>query len=576
MKYLFMIMFALLGVASIFIWKTLPTSQFEGTTIYWVTDPNPARIEQIAIFQRWLKKDPNRPQDIRVLVDAANSRKEKKVIQGVSGVGGDTMDMGGGTDMRYFNAIGLIDPVTETAKKLGYDVSTTWEPIRPLIEQDGEQYLYPCNVAARILWVDYNQFDELEVERPPHRWDWDTFERIGREFVQKANVGTTHQERFMLDSIDTETMYRSLGLACFNETLTLCQLEDPRYVQALKKKYQWMYEDRIIPTAADQSAFDVEAGYGGPQIFLFGQGNYAMFGMGRYSLIRLRQIQQDRVDDGKPLMKLDVIEYPHGGFPVTRCNTRALGIYKGGKHKEKAKVFQSYLASEDYNMQIVRDADALPPNPKYTKTVAWDKPLPLLPSDTELIFPYDNDEKHLLADFRINFYEKLGKVDRESNWSIQDLPRPPKPAKLSDTEYQEALAKFDKLYNDSMPVYTSEWGMHKRFTDIMQNTALPADITPYCVPETVSMEIRNAEDVYINNMSTAEAAAKRAADRVNGEIQRTLIENPELKAQYDKAMKDQKKIEEFKKNGQKIPASLIQNPFYLRYYRVKGMLKEEE
>ncbi|HAI13799.1 MAG TPA: hypothetical protein DCM28_18985 [Phycisphaerales bacterium] len=110
----------------------------------------------------------------------------------------------------------------------------------------------------------------------------------------------------------------------------------------------------------------------------------------------------------------------------------------------------------------------------------------------------------------------------------------------------------------------------------MQNTALPADITPYCVPETVSMEIRNAEDVYINNMSTAEAAAKRAADRVNGEIQRTLIENPELKAQYDKAMKDQKKIEEFKKNGQKIPASLIQNPFYLRYYRVKGMLKEEE
>ncbi len=576
MKYLFMCVFALLACASVATWNMLPTTQFKEPTIYWVTDPNPARVEQIAIFQRWLKKDPSRP-EMRVLVDAANSRKEKKVIQGVSGVGGDTMDMAGGTDMRYFNAIGLIAPVTETAHKLGYDVSTTWEPIRPLIAQDGEQYLYPCNVAVRMLWVDYNQFDELNVERPPHRWDWDTFERIGREYVQKANEGKSHQDRFMLHSIDTETLYRSLGLACFDETLSFCQLEDPRYIKALEKKYQWMYDDHITPTAAEQSGFDVEAGYGGPQIFLFGQGNYAMFIMGRYSLIRLRQIQQARLDAGKPMMKLDVIEPPHGGFPTTRCNTRALGIYAGGKNIELAKTFQSYLASEDYNMQIVRDADALPPNPKYVNTLAWDKPLPLLPTQTEIIFPYEEDEKNLLSNFRIDFYEKLDKIDRESEWSLQkDLPRPPKPAKMSDEDYQKALAEFDALYMASMPVYKSEWGMHDRFTDLMENIALPGDITPYCVPETVSMEIKNAEDEYINNRATAKDAAKRAADRINAEIQRTLEENPDIKPQYEKARADQKKIDELKAAGKKIPASLIQNPFYLRYYKVQGMLEEEE
>jgi multiple sugar transport system substrate-binding protein len=577
MKYLFMCVFALLIAASVFTWYRLPTSQYKGTTVYWVTDPNPARVEQIAIFQRWLRKDPKRPQDMRVLVDAANTRKEKKVIQGVSGVGGDTMDMTGGTDLRYFKAIGLIAPVTKEAKALGYDVSTTWDPIRSLIAIDDEQYLYPCNVSAQMIWVDYNQFDELGVEHPPHRWDWDTFERIGRDFVQKANAGKNYQNRFMLDTVDTETMYRSLGLACFNETLTFCQLEDPRYIKALEKKFQWMYIDHITPTAADKSGFDVEAGYGGPQVFLFGQGNYAMFTMGRYSLIRLRQIQQARLDEGKPMMKLGVLEPPHGGFPVTRCNTRALGIYAGGNNIEKAKVFQSYLASEDYNMQIVRDADALPPNPKYVNSLAWEKPLPLLPTQTEILFPYQDDEKQLLSDFRIDFYNTLDKIDRESDWTLQkDLPRPPKPAKMSDEAYQEALAEFDNLYMASMPVYKSEWGMHERFTDLMNNIALPADITPYCVPETVSMEIKNAEDEFINRRATAEHAAKRAADRVNAEIQRSLEENPELKAQYDKARADQKIIDELKTAGKKIPARLIQNPYYLRYYKVNGMLEGEE
>ncbi|MFG0250101.1 MAG: hypothetical protein ACF8OB_14530, partial [Phycisphaeraceae bacterium JB051] len=86
----------------------------------------------------------------------------------------------------------------------------------------------------------------------------------------------------------------------------------------------------------------------------------------------------------------------------------------------------------------------------------------------------------------------------------------------------------------------------------------------------------NAEDEFINNRATAEHAAKRAADRVNAEIQRTLEENPGIKPQYDQARADQKKIDELKAAGKKIPAKLIQNPFYLRYYKVKGMLEEEE
>lgn len=576
MKYLFMCIFALLACASVATWHMLPASQFDVPVIYWVTDPNPARVEQVAIFQRWLKKDPSRP-EMQVLLDAANSRTEKKVIQGVSGVAGDTMDIGGGAGMRYFNAIGLIEPVTKYAQKYGYGLDTTYEAIRPELAQDGEQYLYPCNVYAQVFWVDRALFEDIGMTPPPMTWDFETFERIGKEYVAKANPAGERQLKFMVNTIDTDLLHRSMGLAKFNETLTQCQLNDERYVKALKLKYKWMYEDHITPTAAEASGFDVESGYGGPALFLFSRGNYAMFSMGRYALIRLRQLQQERLDKGQPLMKLDVVGMPHGGFPTTRTGTRALCVYRGGKNIDLAVVFQSYLASKDYNMQIVRDADALPPNPKYTHTAAFEKPLPLLPTlwDTS-IFNYDKTEARKVSDFRIDFYEALDEVNRDKAWKVSDLPRPPKPDAMDDVTYQEKLAEFDKAYDNSMPVYTSEWGLHQKFLYMMEEVALPSDLTLFAVPETVSLELKNAEDEFINNRATAEEASQRAYTRINAEIQRTLDENPDLQPQFDKLMADQAQIDKLKAAGEKIPAKLIQNPFYLRYYRVKGMLKEEE
>ena len=577
MKYLFMCIFALLGLASFGTWYYSPDTYSDVPVIYWVTDPNPARIEQIAIFQRWLKKDPSRPA-MKVLVDAANSRTEKKIIQGVSGVGGDTMDIGGGGGMRYFNAIGLLEPITEFAKKYNYGLDTTFEAIRPELAQDGEQYMYPCNVAVPVYWVDNALFEDVGMAPPPLRWDFDTFERIGKEYVAKANNNNKRQTHFFADRVNTELLHRSMGLARFNETLTRCQLDDERYIKAMELRYKWMNQDHLTPTAAEASGFDVESGYGGPAPFLFSRGNYAMFTSGRYALIRLRELQQERLNNGMPLMKLGVLEPPHGGFPTTRATTRALGVYRGGKNKELAVIFQSYLASKDYNMQVVRDADALPPNPKYTHTAAFEKPLPLLPSTTNLktMFSYSPDEYPMLNDFRITFYEALDQVDRDKPWSISDLPRPPKPTAMSEAQYQKKLEQFDTNYNATLPVYTSEWGLHERFLFIIEKVALPSDLTPFAVPATVIMEIKNAEDEYINNRATAKASAQRAAKRINAAIQRTLSESPALQPKYDQLCEDQKKIDQLRAAGRKVPAKLISNPFYLRYYRTQGWLEEQE
>ena len=56
----------------------------------------------------------------------------------------------------------------------------------------------------------------------------------------------------------------------------------------------------------------------------------------------------------------------------------------------------------------------------------------------------------------------------------------------------------------------------------------------------------------------------------------TSLENMKSTLDYIKKCNDLRKqnIDEYKKAGRKIPAEWIKNPFYLKYYREKGMLRE--
>jgi hypothetical protein len=98
---------------------------------------------------------------------------------------------------------------------------------------------------------------------------------------------------------------------------------------------------------------------------LFNSGSYAMFQMGRYALIQLRQFGD---------LDLSVSRLPHGGYPNAWAETRGAVVYAGSRHKDLAVLFLAYLASEDYNMQIVADADAHPPNPVYADTPEFKRP----------------------------------------------------------------------------------------------------------------------------------------------------------------------------------------------------------
>ena len=370
MKTLFAISFAVLCIASLATWWSAPDQVSEVPVIRWVTDKNPAREQQVELFHDWLVRQghatPEGNPAVRLRLDVGNSREEKKIIHSVSGVAGDVMDLYNGQQVRLLQAMGVLLPLDDAAGELGFGIDATYAALEPELFVGGSQYAFPANVVAHMLWVNRATFRELGMDPPPSRWTLEEFETIGKEYVRRANKGRALRDRFFVDSLDLETLHRSMGLSTFNETLTATTYDDPRYARALELIYKWTYEDHLLPTAAEMSAFSATAGYGGGSPQLFYRGNYAMMRSGRYMLIQFRAFDTP--------MDLAVSEPPHGGYPVTSLFTRCVGVYRGTGNAEAAAWFLQYLSGESYNMQIVRDADALPPNPKYTQIEAFKYP----------------------------------------------------------------------------------------------------------------------------------------------------------------------------------------------------------
>ncbi len=549
MKYLFLIIALLLAVASVGIFASFPDVQTDLPVIYWVTDPNPAREEQVLIFHQWLIRNGHgervelqSPEDVRAFrmrrltepiieaartanpdgakmwdganryrpveqidlpielvlpatelrLDSANRDTSKKIIQTISGVGSDIMDMG---PLRYFVSLGVLTDVTERARELGFDTSRTYQAIVPDLtevsfnlqteEYERRQYAFPCNVYVQLLWSNNATFARYGMEPPPRRWTIEEFERIGKELVTRANPPGERHTVFFSSDVDPITLMRSMGLSVYNETLTRCTLDDPRFADTLALLYKWTYEDRLLPSLEDRQSFDTQSGYGGSVLQLFNMGNYAMVRIGRYGLIQFRRFGS---------MDLSVSEPPHFDFPNTTTGTRCATVYQKSAHPDLALRFLQYLASEDYNMQIVRDADALPPNPKYTDTEAFRRP-----------------------------------VD-----------------------------------------YPNEWGIHEAFSDAARDIAIVNPLSPFVVKRTALRYYFDARGKVMADQASPEEAAADAAAGINAEIDKTLEEQPKLKVRYEEAMQRQKKIDRLREAGQKVPLEWIDNPVLRAYYQYKG------
>ena len=87
--------------------------------------------------------------------------------------------------------------------------------------------------------------------------------------------------------------------------------------------------------------------------------------------------------------------------------------------------------------------------------------------------------------------------------------------------------------------------------------------------------MKTAYEKYCNDRSpSALAALAEAEERYARDIQTNIAANPELKKQYEADVELQKRVDDYKAAGKKLPAAWIKNSFLKAYYRAKGMLQE--
>ncbi|MBL4576607.1 MAG: extracellular solute-binding protein [Opitutaceae bacterium] len=356
-------------MASFVTYFFLPDSKGDRPVVHWVAHEIPVSKANVEVFYRWLEKNDYPEIEIKFDTQAKSTDPLKTIVQGVSGVANDILECYVGR-VSLFQSIGLLNDLTEVAKEMGFEATMTYPGIQSALSVDGRQYAFPRNVASGFLWVNVDAFDRVGMSIPPDVWTIDEFEKIGREFVERSNqTGERQTVFFQKDLVIQErlVMVRSNGVDFFNETLTQSNLLHPEYTENYETIYRWIHDLHIVPTAAQSKELVTSTGegLGFVSIHLFANGSYGLMRGGRWGFMFFREIG---------FKNLSVSEPPHDGFRNAGFNFGAPAIYEGSAEKEAAYYFMKFLASEDYNMEIVRNSDGLPPLPRYAYTEEFLRP----------------------------------------------------------------------------------------------------------------------------------------------------------------------------------------------------------
>ena len=361
MRILFLILLVIMAGLSVLAISTLPEHLSDAPLLWWSTDTNPARGPQIATFEQWMKDKGYR--NVNLELDSSITTSTKVIIQSISGVGSEIIDIYNGGQLRQYVAAGVLADITELAAEYGFGLDKTYSGARNEFFVDERQYAFPCNVTAWPLTINKALLEREGLPLPKFDWTWDEFIdwclKV-RKVDEKGNI-----TRFAIWPLFPEhlcSIWATNGGTVFNETMTKCTINSSRVIEAAKFYYDLMFKYKVMPTPVEQKSGASQGGFkamGGSAMQWLGNGLVVAVSMGRFGLIQLRKFEN---------FKPDVALLPHKLTPIQISSCRSAGINAGASDKKLVARFQQFLASDTYNRIIVGDTDALPPNPRMAYT----------------------------------------------------------------------------------------------------------------------------------------------------------------------------------------------------------------
>lgn len=347
MKLVFGGVFLGLILLSVVAWKIQPEPGAEGKIpLVWVSDDNPARREQIRLFNRL------HPQ-YELRLDPTNTGMEKVIVQSLAGVGPDLFDCYDGFQLSAYVKSGIAWDVTEPLKQAGIDVyKDVWPAVHPNIIHEGRVYGFPTNAAVNAVWFNKDIFDRYHLPYPQGPWTWEEFIPLAQRLTVRDEKGRIEHFGFFCDWWNWQQFVLQWGGRLYTEDGTRCIVDSPEAIAGVQFLQDLIYKYHVMPSPVEEAAMATQGGWGTGTITFFGAGKGAMALGGRWWLCSLRSYQG---------LRLGAVECPHGPYRVFRGYGRATLINSKSPRRQHALEFLKYEAAKPYNDLINQQADALAP-----------------------------------------------------------------------------------------------------------------------------------------------------------------------------------------------------------------------
>ncbi len=355
MKTLLALCLTILIFASVLAWRLSPScNEQKKIQLIWATDDNPVRSRQVELFNQthpWLA----------LQIDPANYYMEKVIVQSVAGIGPDLFDAAGVYVLDRFAESGIALDLSDLAKKHGFDASRTWPGAAKSIMIGDRQYAFPAGVYANVIFYNKALFDRYGVAYPPRDMTWDEFVSIGRKLTRKKPDGRGY-ECFGAMNIYWYELVLQAGGQLFSPDGLQCRMDSPEALEAIQFYHDLMFKHHIMPTPAEEATISGEGGWGaGGGTRWFGAQRVAMIRTSRWGLITFRQYDSLKG-------RIGVCHQPYLRRKTALVTARLVAINRNSRHVDEAVKFLEFLTTPEFNSQVARAADFLPPVPAFART----------------------------------------------------------------------------------------------------------------------------------------------------------------------------------------------------------------
>lgn len=346
-----------LAILSGVAWWLKPRAMQDGKTILtWCSDDNPARRDQVALFNRL------HPQ-YTLRLDPGNSTLEKVIVQSKAGVGPDLFDSYAVFQSSAFIRAGIAWDVTDRLKEAGIDVTNdVWRTMHPYLMYDGRTYGFPRNVAADAVFCNRDLFERNGVPFPKERLGPEEFLALAKRLTVRDADGRIKHFGFMFSTWQWQFFMHQWGGRLYSADGTRCEADCPETVAAMQYMRDLIWKHNVSPTPDQESSMATSGGWGSGAMTWFGGGRTAMALGGRWWRCLLRNKTQ------YPDLRYGVVEAQFGPYRKYMGYGGGVMINRFSPRREQALEFLKYMAGREYNELINHQADGIGPVKRYADT----------------------------------------------------------------------------------------------------------------------------------------------------------------------------------------------------------------